>query len=90
MLEHESVENAAERVWTASLEEFLKRPMFFIAVIDKGVGVHLHGPFPTRNAANKAIEKGEVFAATPGSNGIVLELFSHEYDDIDDEGQGLW
>ena len=90
MHEHENVEAAADKVWKVTLEEFLERSLFFVAVIDRGVGIHLHGPFPTRNAAQKAIEKGEVFAATPGSTGVVLELLSHEYDDLDSEGQGLW
>lgn len=88
--EHASVDNAVQEVWKASLEEFLERSLFVVVVIDRGVGVIVHGPFPTRAAANKAIQKGEVFAASPGSNGLVIELLSHEYDDIDSEGEGLW
>jgi hypothetical protein len=90
MAEHGTVEEAAAKVWTTSLEQFLNRSLFFVAVVDRGVGIHLHGPFATRSAANKAIETGDVFAATPGSNGLVLELLSHEYDDINPEGEALW
>lgn len=88
--EHGTVEDAAAKVWTTSLEQFLERTLYFIAVVDRGVGVHLHGPFPTRTAANKAISSGDVFAATPGSTGLVLELMSHEYDELNDEGEALW
>lgn len=90
MHEHDTVETAADTVWKVTLEQFLERSLFFVAVLDRGVGMHLHGPFPTRNAAHNAIEKGEVFAASPGSTGVVLELLSHEYDEINDEGNGLW
>lgn len=88
--EHGTVEDAASKVWTTSLDHFLQRTLFFIAVVDRGVGVHLHGPFPTRNAAQKAINKGDVFAASPNSTGLILELMSHEYDEINTEGEALW
>lgn len=49
------------------------RKDYFIAVVDPGVGVHLHGPYVTRAAAKKEIEKNDVYAASKGATGLVLQ-----------------
>lgn len=60
------------------------RTDYYVIVHDPGVAVHLHGPFITRNAATKAIDKGDVFAASPGAKALIVQLFKHEeVDDVD-------
>ena len=53
------------------------RPDWYVLVHDPGVGVFLHGSYITRNAAQKAIDKGEVFAASPGATAMVMQLIQH-------------
>lgn len=50
------------------------RTDWFIIVIDPGVGPHLHGPYVTKNAAYKEIEKNDVYAASKGATGLVMQL----------------
>ena len=59
-----------------------KRTDWFVLVIDPGVAVCLHGPFITKNAAHKAIESGDVFAASPGATALTLQLIKHEEQDV--------
>ena len=55
-----------------------KRTDWFVLVTDPGVCVHLHGPFITKNAAHKAINTGDVFAASPGATALTLQLIKHD------------
>lgn len=61
------------------------RKDFFVLVIDPGVAVHLHGPYVTKSAATKAMDKGELYAASKGARALVLTLHASE-----DEGVTLW
>ena len=54
------------------------RTDYYVIVNDPGVCVHLHGPFITRNAAQRAITKGEVFAASKGAKALIVQLHKHE------------
>jgi hypothetical protein len=49
-----------------------------VLVVDPGVCVHLHGPFITKNAAKKAIDKGVVFAASKNANALILQINKHD------------
>ena len=75
-----TVAEAAKAVWDASLEEFLKRQLWIVLVTDPGVGSIPWGPYPTPDAAHKAIEKGDIFAASPGASAVVVRLKSVELD----------
>lgn len=72
----ESVEELATDVIQKIDELREARPDFFVVVVDPGVGVKLIGPYLTKNAAHKAIASGEVFAASPGATGLVLQRIS--------------
>jgi len=54
-------------------EQRANRPDFFIIKVDPGVGTTLHGPFVTKNAARKEIERGDLSAASPGARGHILQ-----------------
>ena len=58
------------------------RTDWYVLVVDPGVCVHLHGAFITKAAAQRAIDKGEVFAASPGANALILQLLKHEEQDV--------
>jgi hypothetical protein len=57
------------------------RKDYFVLIHDPGVCTHLHGPYITKNAAHKAVEKGDLFAASQGATYLVLPLH-----DSTDEG----
>lgn len=59
-----------------------ERKDWFVMVNDPGVCIHLHGPYVTKAAAQKAIEKGEVFAASPGARALMLQLHQSEDEGI--------
>ena len=84
-LPHKTVSEAAKAAWDASLEQFLQREMYVVLVRDPGVGLFAYGVYPTPGAANKAIEKGEIFSASSGAVGIVVRLNSHEIDQYHQE-----
>jgi hypothetical protein len=50
-----------------------ERKDYYLLVIDPGVCVHLHGPYITKNAAHKDVEKGHVYAASKGATYLVLQ-----------------
>lgn len=54
-------------------EQRADRPDWFIIKRDPGVGVTLHGPYVTKNAANKEIEKGNLVAASPGATAMIMQ-----------------
>ena len=54
-------------------EQRVNRPDFFILKIDPGVGATLHGPYVTKNAAIKEIEKGDLVAASPNASGYIFQ-----------------
>lgn len=56
------------------------RKDFYVLVHDPGVCLHLHGPYVTKNAAHKAVEKGDLYAASTGATYMVLVL----HDSIDE------
>jgi CelD/BcsL family acetyltransferase involved in cellulose biosynthesis len=60
-----------------------ERPDWYVLVHDPGVGVFLHGSFITKNAAQRAIDKGEVFAASPGATAMVMQLMKHSEGESD-------
>lgn len=60
-------------------EQRADRKDFFVLINDPGVCLHLHGPYVTKNAASKAIEKGELYAASAGAKALMLTL--HQSDD---------
>lgn len=80
----DSVEDLATDVLLTVERLRADRKDYYVAVVDPGVCVHLHGPYVTKAAAQKAIEKGELFAASPGATGLVLQLHRSE-----DEGVSL-
>ena len=84
-LDHKTVSEAAKAAWDASLEQFLAREMYVVLVRDPGVGLFAYGVYPTPNAANAAIKKGEIFSASSGAVGIVTRLNSHEIDQYHQE-----
>lgn len=55
-----------------------ERTDWYVLVVDPGVCVHLHGPFITKNAAQKAIDRGVVFAASENANALILQLNKHD------------
>lgn len=54
-------------------EQRASRPDWFIIKRDPGVGVTLHGPYVTKNAAHKEIEKGDLVAASPGATALIVQ-----------------
>ena len=54
------------------------RTDWYVLVTDPGVGVFLHGAFITKNAAQKAIDKGLVIAASPGATARIMQLIKHD------------
>ena len=89
-LDHKTVAEAAKAVWDASLEQFLAREMWVVLVRDPGVGLFAYGVYPTANAANTAIEKGEIFSASSGAVGVVTRLNSHEIEQYHHEQEELF
>lgn len=59
------------------------RPDWYVLVTDPGVGVFLHGAYITKDAAKKAIEKGDVFAASANATGMVMQLIQHSEENTD-------
>lgn len=62
-----------------------ERTDWYVLVHDPGVGVFLHGAYITRNAAQRAIDKGEVFAASPNATAMVMQLMKHSEESNDAE-----
>ena len=60
-----------------------ERTDWYVLVHDPGVGVFLHGSYITRNAAQRAIDKGEVFAASPNATAMVMQLMKHSEESND-------
>lgn len=54
-------------------EQREKRTDYFIIKVDPGVALSLHGPYLTRNAANKEIERGDLVAASPGAYAMITQ-----------------
>lgn len=57
-----------------------ERKDWYVIVVDPGVCVHLHGPYVTKNAAKKEIDRGDLFAASPGATGLIVQL-THSIDE---------
>lgn len=73
----DSVEElAAEVIYTLN-EMREQRTDWVVVVYDPGVAFHVHGPYVTRNAAEKDIGKG-VFAASPGAKYGVYPLHTSD------------
>jgi len=89
-LPHKTVSEAAKAAWDTSLEQFLAREMWVVLVRDPGVGLFAYGVYPTPNAANTAIEKGEIFSASSGAVGVVTRLNSHEIEQYHHEQEELF
>lgn len=80
----ELLSSPAESVTALATDVLLKvdqlradRPDWYVLVHDPGVGVFLHGSYITRNAAQRAIDNGDVFAASPGASALVMQLIQH-------------
>lgn len=50
-----------------------QRKDYYIIKHDPGVAVTLHGPYVTKNAAHKEIEKGGLVAASPGATALIVQ-----------------
>lgn len=59
-----------------------QRPDYFVIKIDPGVCVSLHGPYVTKNAAKKEIEKGDLVAASPGANALIVQRIQSHYEGV--------
>lgn len=70
----ESVEDLAAEVILAIDDLRAKRTDYYVIVRDPGVGIFLHGPYVTKAAVQRAIEKGELFAASKGATGTIVRL----------------
>lgn len=62
-----------------------ERKDYYVLIYDPGVCLHLHGPYVTKNAANKAVTSGDLYAASTGATYMVLTL-----QDSTDEGVLPW
>ena len=58
-----------------------KRTDFYVIKKDPGVAISLHGPYVTKNAANKAIGS-EIVAASQGAMASVMQLIPSEYEGV--------
>ena len=58
-----------------------KRTDWYVIKRDPGVAVSLHGPYVTKNAANKAIGS-EIVAASEGAMASVMQLIPSEYEGV--------
>ena len=54
-------------------EQRVNRPDFFIIKVDPGVATTLHGPYVTKNAAVREIEKGDLCAASPNARAYITQ-----------------
>lgn len=70
----ESVEDLASEVIITLDEMRAKRDDWYLIVNDPGVCVHLHGPYTTKAAALKEIERGDVYAASPGAKALIVPI----------------
>lgn len=70
----ESVADLATDVILAIDELRAKRIDWFVIVVDPGVCVHLHGPYITKRAAEKEIERGDIYAASAGATALIVQL----------------
>ena len=68
-----SVEDLATDVILKIDELREARADWYIVKVDPGVAVTLHGPYLTRNAAKKEIERGDLFAASKGATALILQ-----------------
>lgn len=68
----EATEMATD-ILVAIEEQRVNRPDFFIIKVDPGVGTTLHGPYVTKNAAVKEIEKGDLCAASPNAKAYITQ-----------------
>lgn len=58
-----------------------KRTDWYVIKKDPGVGISLHGPYVTKDAAHKAIGR-EIVAASTGASGYVIQLIPSEYEGV--------
>jgi len=49
------------------------RKDYFIIKVDPGVCLSLHGPYVTKNAAQKEIDRGDLVAASPGAYAFITQ-----------------
>jgi hypothetical protein len=71
----DSVEDLATEVILKIDSMRAQRKDYIVVVYDPGVGVHVHGPYVTKNAAHKDIGKN-VYAASEGAYSLVLPLIN--------------
>lgn len=72
----ESVAELATDVIMAIDDLRSKRSDWVVVVRDPGTGVFVWGPFITKNAALKAIERAEIFASKPGATAFTRPLIT--------------
>ena len=71
----ESVEELAAEVIIAIDELRATRKDYVVVVYDPGVAVHIHGPYITKNAAQRDIGKN-VYAASEGAKYGIFQLIT--------------
>ena len=84
----DSVEDLATDVLLKIDELREARPDWFIVKVDPGVAVTLHGPYITRNAAKKEIERGDLVAASDGATALILQRINSMYEGVESFTQG--